>query len=303
MVEPPGHQQRLTVVREEAQPLRMIRWKQGCGAAEQVRRRRDVTASERAASGRREAASAVLADRAPAVVERAELREVAARLLEVVAEDLLELGATVAVHLVRPRDEPLVQVGAGALEDRVVGGVADHDVLEPVLSVVAVLDVMDEVLLGERRQLRAHPRRHLRRREGADRRLGEDVPDDRGGLDHGALAVGESVEASREQCLDGGRDVQLVERAGGVPAAVSALEGALVDEHAEQLLREERVPLGSGDDTVEDLGLDGPTAQHRLDHRSAGLGVERLAARCASSARRYPSPGSRRRERASQGRR
>ena len=57
-----------------------------------------------------------------------------------VAEDLLELDAAIAVDAVGPADEPLVEVGAGPLEDPVVGGVADHDVLEAVRALVAVLD-------------------------------------------------------------------------------------------------------------------------------------------------------------------
>ena len=81
----------------------MILRQQGCGAAEQV----TAAGTSPRANARRPAdarrARAVLADRAPAIVERAELREVRPRLLEVVAEDLLELGAAVAVDLVRPR--------------------------------------------------------------------------------------------------------------------------------------------------------------------------------------------------------
>ena len=63
-----------------------------------------VAAGERAAAGGREAPRALLADlRVPRVVERPELGEVRPGLLEVVAEDLLELGAAVAVDAGRPR--------------------------------------------------------------------------------------------------------------------------------------------------------------------------------------------------------
>ena len=80
---------------------------------------------------------------APVVVERAELREVAVGLLEVVAEDLLELdlAAALAVDAVGPVDEALVERRPGALEQAVVGGVADQDVVEAeAASVVAVGD-------------------------------------------------------------------------------------------------------------------------------------------------------------------
>ena len=59
-----------------------------------------------------------------------ELGEVGVRLLEVVAEDLLVLIGAVAVHLVGPRHEALVQLGAHPLQQPVVGRVADQDVLE-----------------------------------------------------------------------------------------------------------------------------------------------------------------------------
>ena len=71
------------------------------------------------------------------VVERAELGEVAVRLLEVVAEDLLVLGrAPVAVDAVGPLDEALVKRRAGALEEALVRGVADEDVVEAVRLVL-----------------------------------------------------------------------------------------------------------------------------------------------------------------------
>ena len=119
------------------------RWSTGqqCrGPSEQSRGGRDVAACERAPARRREAARPVLADRAAAIVERPELGEVRPRLLEVVAEDLLELGAAVAVDAVGPDDEALVEIRPAPLEDAVVRGVADHDVLEAVLRLVPVVD-------------------------------------------------------------------------------------------------------------------------------------------------------------------
>ena len=96
---------------------------------------------------------ALLADLPSPLVERAELGEVPPGLLEVVAEDLLELDPAVAIRLVGPRDESRVEVRPRALQDAVVRGVADHDVLEPVRAVGPVLDAADEMLLREGRQL------------------------------------------------------------------------------------------------------------------------------------------------------
>ena len=118
------------VLRQECRgPAEQRRRPRGCRPRSNARRPAD--ASLRAP---------VLADRAPVLVERPELGEVLPGLLEVVAEDLLELDAAIAVDAVGPADEPLVKVGAGPLQDPVVGGVADHDVLEAVRALVAVLD-------------------------------------------------------------------------------------------------------------------------------------------------------------------
>jgi hypothetical protein len=67
-----------------------------------------------------------------ASVDRAEVGEVAERLLEVVAQDLLELRLAIAaaVDPVGPVDESLVERGPRALEHAVVGRVPNEDVLE-----------------------------------------------------------------------------------------------------------------------------------------------------------------------------
>ena len=64
-----------------------------------------------------------------AVVGQPELGAVAAGLLEVVAEDLVQLDELGAV-LLEPGGEALVQLGADRLRQRVVGGVADQQVAE-----------------------------------------------------------------------------------------------------------------------------------------------------------------------------
>ena len=84
------------------------------------------------AKARRPADASRVAPRTPelvaVVVERAELREVVVRLLEVVSEDLLVLRLAVAVAVDRfgPVGEPLVQRRARPLEERRVGGVPDQ---------------------------------------------------------------------------------------------------------------------------------------------------------------------------------
>ena len=61
-----------------------------------------------------------------------------------------------------------------------------------------------------------------------------------------------------------------------MPVAVPLLEDALVDEHAKQLLREERVALGRAHDALQHGGVERAAAEQRLDHRLARLGVERV---------------------------
>ncbi len=140
LLEAAGHEERLAVLGQQPQPAAMLRGQQGHRAPEQRHRARHVAACERAPARRGEAPGALLADLATAGVERAELGEVATGLLEVVAEDLLELDAAILVRDVGPRDEALVEVCPCALEDAVVGGVPDHDVVEAVDPLLAVLE-------------------------------------------------------------------------------------------------------------------------------------------------------------------
>ena len=90
-------------------------------------------ANERAA-GRRQPARRVAADLVRLLVERPELGEVAVRLLEVIAEDLLELegAAAFGVDLVGPAHELDVQVRARTLEQAVVDRVAHQVVVEAI---------------------------------------------------------------------------------------------------------------------------------------------------------------------------
>ena len=67
-----------------------------------------------------------------AVILRAELQAQPVRLLEVVPEDLLLLRQAFAGDALEPSGERLVQVRSLALGDRVVRGVTDQQVAEPV---------------------------------------------------------------------------------------------------------------------------------------------------------------------------
>jgi hypothetical protein len=101
-----------------------------------VLRRHEVLARERPAPGVGQAPSRpvreLLGDVEP------ELAAVADGLLEVVAEDFVELDQLAAV-LFDPAGEPFVELGAGRLREGVVGGVADEKVAEAVRVVAREL--------------------------------------------------------------------------------------------------------------------------------------------------------------------
>src|SRR5205085_9056453 len=80
-----------------------------------------------------------------------ELRPVEARLLQVVAEDLVELDELGAV-LLDPAGEALVKLCASRLRQRVVRGVADEEVAEAVGVVAGELRAVgaDQLLAHER---------------------------------------------------------------------------------------------------------------------------------------------------------
>ena len=107
-----------------------------------------VAAPERAAAGDREPLTGALSQ---GRVGLSELLLVAGGLLEVVAEDLVELDQ-VGGALLQPVGEALVEVGTDCLRQRVVSGVADQQVAEAEGVVAWELRAVgaDELLADER---------------------------------------------------------------------------------------------------------------------------------------------------------
>ena len=87
-----------------------------------------------------------------------------------------------------------------------------------------------------------------------------DLPDDRGGLDQGALAGLEPVEPGRQQGVDRGRDLCV----------------ALLEQHPHQLLHEQRIALGGREYALGEIGGRAGVADQLLDQRPARLGAERV---------------------------
>ena len=131
-----------------------------------------------------------------------------AGLLEVVAEDLVQLDELGAVRL-QPGCEALVQLGAGRFRQCVVGGVADQQVAEAEAVLAGELGLVgpDQLLAHERGQARSHL--GLGRGERLDGAAVEDLALDRAPLEHAALGRLELIQACSEQRLQGGRDNHL----------------------------------------------------------------------------------------------
>ena len=110
---------------------RIERAEQGGRPPEQVDRGRHIGTLGRSMPGAREPLGCAPADLDAGVVERSELRAIAICLLEVVAEDLVQLHERRAL-LLQPLGEAFVQLGPSRLRQRVVCGVADQQMTEAI---------------------------------------------------------------------------------------------------------------------------------------------------------------------------
>ena len=162
-----------------------------------------------------------------------ELGPVASRLLQVKAEDLVQLDQ-VATSLFQPGGEALVQPGSRRLGECAVGGVSDQEVAEAEGVVSGELGLVgaDQVLANEGREAR----RHLAAvRERLDCAAVEDLALDRASLQHGALHALELVESRGKNGLQGRRYDEL------------ALGGR---GHRHHLCDEQGVPAGGAGDLL-----------------------------------------------------
>ena len=111
----------------------------------------------------------------------------------------------------------------------------------------------NELLANQLEQEGRDPHREVRARQIRDRADIEGLAHDRRAAENGALVRAEELEARSEQRVDPGRDGDVVEVAHGDPATVERLQLAIVDEHRDQLLDEERVALGATRDVIPNL--------------------------------------------------
>ena len=157
-----------------------------------------------------------------------------------VAEELVQLDELGAV-LLQPGCEALVELGAGRLRQRLVGGVADQQVAEAEAVLARELRPVrpDQLLAHERGQARRHL--GLVGCERLDGAAVEDLALDRAALEHAPLGRLELVETGREQRLQRRRDDHVALRLAG---------------HRQHLLDEERVAARGASDPLAQLAGD-----------------------------------------------
>ena len=127
-------------------------------AGEEAHRRRHVLANERTATGGPETLRGGSPHGRDAVADRPELRKRSVRRLEVIADDLLDLGRPFLLAALDPPREALVQLRPPGFRDLLVRGVADEDVREAegVLLDCRVVGA-DQLLASERLEMVTEP--------------------------------------------------------------------------------------------------------------------------------------------------
>jgi hypothetical protein len=191
------------------------------------------------------------------IVEGAQLFQVAIRLLQVVAQDLLELHCAVAVAIdaVGPRDEAFVEHRPRTLQHPLVSSIPDEHVVESkvLLGADRLWLRMNEVLTREGAQDRPELLLDIRGHQLPERVLGKHETRDGRRFDHRALLRAEQVHARRQESLDRRWHGQGGNAGGRHPAPVLGLQQPVVDHHRKHLLDKKGISIGGRDDPSLDL--------------------------------------------------
>ena len=178
------------------------------------------------------------------LVERRQLTPAPRGALEVIPEDLRVFAGTFADVLLNPPRKLLVECGAVLLEELLVGHVAHQDVGEVERGLPT-----ERVPPGCTRPFPTRAARQVPSSSGTisgircAERCGPELLTHQGGsLQHLALIGLEPIEAGAQQSLDRRRDRHLA-NSGARPQLPSSRQGALVDQHTQQLLEEQGVSL------------------------------------------------------------
>ena len=193
--------------RQQLRAAAHVAGREGHRPLEERHGRGPVAAPQRAVAGGLQPLRAARGERLGLLAAPPELDQEAVRLLEVVAEDLLELVHALAGRSLEPVREALVELGARLLRQRAVGGVPEQDVAELEGLVVGEARPVgpDHVAPDQRRQAPVDAPGQGGGRERAHRLAVEDAALDRDAREQRPLLLRQAVEARAEQRLDGGR--------------------------------------------------------------------------------------------------
>src|SRR6185369_13613543 len=169
------------------------------------------------------------------------------RLLEVTADRLIVLRG-IADLRADPVGQSRVQLGARALQEPPVRGVADQNVMEAKrrLAEEPARVALDQLAPVERLETGVEVGA-VPLEQGSDGASREMPADDRGTLEHGALFGAESLDARGKERMDRRRHLERGQPRADDPTVTFAGERALLHQHADELADEERIALAGGE--------------------------------------------------------
>src|SRR5438128_8208831 len=157
-------------------------------------------------------------------------------------DDLGVFVGTIAGNLFQVSSKPLMQVTAILLREGAIGRVPNQQVFEPVAAAIGGGRVLEDKS-GLEQVVEGFGGVDLPVERG-DLFSGKALTHDAGGLDDLLLSIRKGVESCRQQSLDGLRNTNLRCQCLSSPALPDVQQLTLVDQHAKELLAEERIPFG-----------------------------------------------------------
>ena len=214
--------------RQQLEPLGHVAWEERVGPAQQRRGRGHVVSLEGGAPGAGEVAGGSFSKLVDADPALSRLSPGMNGLVEVVARRQVDVAAT----LDRTTGEPLVELGASPLGQASIRDVTDQAVPErpPLTCGIVGLAGPDELTPDEGQQ----GGRRIRLDELRDLHRGEGGAADSSRLGNCAVLVVQPIEPRREERLD----------------RIGHCAGVALERRREQLLDEERVALGHGENAL-----------------------------------------------------
>ena len=197
----PGLEQRSPERRQEAQATGIAGRAEGDRALEEIGRRSHIASGNGLRSRSRQPLGGTLGRLPRGLARGTELGAVAIGLLEVIADDFVQLDE-IGSALGDPGGEALVQVGPGRLRERLIGGVADQEMAEAKGVFAGKLRPVRAKQLPPDERRREAPAAGHRRRERLDGTAVKDAPLDGAALEHVPLDGVELIESRGEQRLD-----------------------------------------------------------------------------------------------------